>query len=242
MRWRSAGAPSLASERVAGSVRTAWCLMSGSRTPPATSSTAPAGCRWRTPCAPPSMPLDPWRTLWPLVVVESEASAEVLRPVAVEYRIMIAPLRGQAGRSYLANKVAPATYDGQIVLAVVDLDKVGADIFASTQKRLEEFTGYTFDWRHLALTDDQVDLYGIGACPGATSRGRHRAPGRRDGGPRRRQPAPDRGRRPRCPAASRWPRFRPLSGNRPSGVALMTTVGWQAVSDTAHLGHPPGNT
>ena len=94
---------------------------------------------------------------------------------------LLAPLRGQAGRAYLANKVASQCYDGQVVLAVVDLDKVGDNISNSAQERLEVFATkrrqrirlpqhrrqrtVTLDWRVIALTDEQVDQYGIVRVP-----------------------------------------------------------------------------
>ena len=81
--------------------------------------------------------LDPWRGRWPLVFVESEASGAVIEPIVQEYRGQMAVGRGQAGRAYLHNVVAPQLYDGQVVLAVVDLDKVGDDIAQSARERLE---------------------------------------------------------------------------------------------------------
>jgi hypothetical protein len=111
------------------------------------------------------IPLDAWKGRPPLVAVESEASAAALDPIAVEYRTLLAPLRGQAGRAYLANVVAPTMYDGQIVLGVVDLDKVGDDIANSAPERLERFSRHTLDWRPIALTDEQVTDYGIIRVP-----------------------------------------------------------------------------
>jgi hypothetical protein len=55
--------------------------------------------------------------------------------------------------------------DGQVVLAVVDLDKVGEDIARSAWERLEKRSGYALDWRRLALTEQQVDEYGITMVP-----------------------------------------------------------------------------
>jgi hypothetical protein len=109
--------------------------------------------------------LDPWNGRPPLLVVESESSAAALDPVALDYRIRLAPLRGQAGRAYLANDVAPTTYDLQVVLAVVDLDKVGGDISASARDRLERFSGHRLDWRLVALTEQQVLDHGIVLVP-----------------------------------------------------------------------------
>jgi hypothetical protein len=103
------------------------------------------------------VPLDAWKGKPPLLVVESEASASALDGLARQYRIPLAPLRGQAGRAYLANVVAPTIYEKQIVLAVVDLDKVGDDIANSAWGRLERFSGHRLDWRVIALTDEQAD-------------------------------------------------------------------------------------
>lgn len=116
--------------------------------------------------------LDPWKGRRPLVVVESEASAAALDVVAEEYRITLVPLRGQAGRSYLHNVVAPTLYEKQIVLAIVDLDKVGGDIGASAHARLERFSGHTLDWRPIALTDEQADddAYNITRVPRVDAR------------------------------------------------------------------------
>jgi hypothetical protein len=57
--------------------------------------------------------LDPWRGRWPLVFVESEASGAVIEPIVQEYRGQMAVGRGQAGRAYFHNVVAPQLYDGQ---------------------------------------------------------------------------------------------------------------------------------
>jgi hypothetical protein len=109
--------------------------------------------------------LDPWKGRWPLLLVESQASASALEIVGAECRIPLAALRGQASRSFLANTLKPFLFDGQTVLVIVDLDKVGGDIADSARRRLEELHGITFDWRHLALTDDQVTEHNIVKVP-----------------------------------------------------------------------------
>jgi hypothetical protein len=109
--------------------------------------------------------LDPWRGRWPLVFVESEASGAVLEPVVREYRGQMAVGRGQAGRAYLHNVVAPTLYPDQVVLAVVDLDKVGDDIAQSARERLERHVGYRLDWQLLALTEAQVIEHDITLVP-----------------------------------------------------------------------------
>jgi hypothetical protein len=111
------------------------------------------------------IPLDAWRGRWPLLFVESEASAAVIAPVARAYRVQMAVGRGQAGRAYLHNVVAPELSPDQVVLAVVDLDKVGGDIAASARERLEKRIGAALDWRLLALTEAQVEAYGITMIP-----------------------------------------------------------------------------
>jgi hypothetical protein len=121
--------------------------------------------------------IDPWKGQWPLLVIESESSAAALETIARQYRVMLAPLRGQSSRSYLANVIAPKLYDRQIVLVVVDLDKVGGDISDSAKKRLEEFSGHSLDWRVIALTDAQVRDYSIVRVP--------RTDGRETNGPTR---------------------------------------------------------
>jgi hypothetical protein len=109
--------------------------------------------------------LDPWRGRWPLVFVESEASGAVIEPIVHEYRGQMAVGRGQAGRAYLHNVVAPQLYEGQVVLAVVDLDKVGEDIAQSARERLERQVGYPLDWQLLALTEAQVLEHDITMVP-----------------------------------------------------------------------------
>ena len=79
--------------------------------------------------------VDPWKAQWPLLAVESRTQRQPWSRPPSSTGSMVAPLRRQAGRAYLFNDVAPRMYDGQIVLAVVDLDKVGDDISASAQKR-----------------------------------------------------------------------------------------------------------
>jgi hypothetical protein len=108
---------------------------------------------------------DPWRGRWPLVFVESEASAAVIEPIVQAYRGQMAMGRGQAGRAYLHNVVAPQLSDGQVVLAVVDLDKVGEDIARSARERLEKQSGCHLEWRLLALTEAQVIEHNITMVP-----------------------------------------------------------------------------
>jgi hypothetical protein len=101
--------------------------------------------------------LDPWQGRAPLLVVESESLAGLLEPLAEQYRIVLVPVRGQAGGAYLANDVRPYVERGHTeVLYVGDYDKAGADIEGSARQRLERHTGRTLTWTRLALTGEQV--------------------------------------------------------------------------------------
>jgi hypothetical protein len=51
--------------------------------------------------------LDPWRGRAPLLIVESESLAGLLEPLTRDYRIVLVPVRGQAGGAYLVNDVRP---------------------------------------------------------------------------------------------------------------------------------------
>lgn len=72
-------------------------------------------------------------------LLESAASAAACDSIAADYRILHGALRGQGGRSFLVNDVADKVCDGQVVLAVVDLDKVVGDIAQSARERLKRF-------------------------------------------------------------------------------------------------------
>ena len=94
----------------------------------------------------------------------------VIEPIVRAYRGQMAVGRGQAGRAYLYNVVTPHLSDGQVVLAVVDFDKVGGDIAVSARRRLETRSHCALDWRLLALTEQQVDEYDITLVPRADGR------------------------------------------------------------------------
>jgi hypothetical protein len=126
----------------------------GSSTGPGTSWTAWGGrASWR--------PHAPWprrRTWTPGAGARRSSSssqeslAGLLEPLAAQYRIVLVPVRGQAGGAYLVNDVRPYVERGHTeVLYVGDFDKAGADIETSARERLETHSGRTLTWTRLAL-------------------------------------------------------------------------------------------
>jgi len=111
--------------------------------------------------------IDPWDGQAPLVLTESRSLAGVLRPVASEYGIDLAPTNGQVG-GFLHTDVVPLLRDGRRVLYLGDLDLSGAQIEANTRKVLSDARVdadgrryFVSDWQRLALTEAQVDIYGL---------------------------------------------------------------------------------
>jgi hypothetical protein len=102
--------------------------------------------------------LDPWHGKPPFILTESRSLAGVLRDIAREYRIYIAPTNGQVG-GFLHTDVAPKLHAGDRVGYLGDFDLAGGDIEANTSRVLEDILGGKLDWTRLALTKSQVDRY-----------------------------------------------------------------------------------
>jgi hypothetical protein len=102
--------------------------------------------------------LDPWAGPAPLMLTESRSLAGVLRPIADEYRCLVAPCGGQCG-GFLRTHIGPAVGVGHPVGYLGDLDKSGADIEGNTRRVVEPYG--LASWERLALTDAQVEAYDL---------------------------------------------------------------------------------
>ena len=105
----------------------------------------------------PEATINPWGDEPPpLILCESRATAGVLRAVVGEY---VCPIAGTAGHcgGFLRTEVAPALVDNERrVLYLGDLDRSGDDIERNAVRVLEREAGREFDWRRLAMTDEQA--------------------------------------------------------------------------------------
>lgn len=119
--------------------------------------------------------LDRWRAAAPLLIVESDSLAGLLEPLAVEFRVVLVPLRGQGSLGLLA-EVAPHVQDGTRVLYIGDWDFSGGHIEQSARERLEKITGGVLDWRRVALTEEQVFDHGLPVIEKYDARTRRRHP------------------------------------------------------------------
>jgi hypothetical protein len=105
--------------------------------------------------------ISPWGDeLPPAILCESRSLAGVLRNVAYEYLVQIAPTNGQCG-GFLRTDVAPLLSPGQRVGYLGDQDLCGGQIEANTRKVLEELIGGELDWHRIAITEQQVELHGL---------------------------------------------------------------------------------
>jgi hypothetical protein len=106
--------------------------------------------------------LDPWDGEAPLVIVESESLAGLFEQRVADYPAVLVPVRGQASAALLYNDVVRFVIAGSVsVLYVGDHDKSGYDIEASARDRLERFSGQALRWQRVALTETQVNEYGL---------------------------------------------------------------------------------
>ncbi len=104
--------------------------------------------------------LNPWGAQYPpMILTESRSLAGVLRRIAFEYLVPIAPTNGQV-HGFLRTTVGKALQAGREILYFGDLDEVGNDIEANTRTILEEMVG-ALTWTRLALTIEQVRTYRI---------------------------------------------------------------------------------
>jgi len=120
----------------------------------------------------PSTCIDPWNGMAPFVITESRSLAGALENVAGDYRVLIAATNGQCG-GFLHTDIRPRLGYGtkqRLVLYMGDFDLAGNDIEANTRKVLGygmkifgQETGSEYDshWERIALTESQVDSYGL---------------------------------------------------------------------------------
>jgi hypothetical protein len=101
--------------------------------------------------------LDPWNDKAPLILTESRSLAGVLRDLAYEYAVQIAPTNGQCG-GFLHTDVAPRLRPLRRILYLGDWDLCGNLIEATTCRVLEREVG-ELQWERLALTEEQVLSY-----------------------------------------------------------------------------------
>lgn len=94
----------------------------------------------------------------PVIIVESESTASALEGIAYEYRVPLIPLRGQSA-GFVRTKVAPFI-EGPVCY-VGDWDRSGHNIEKNTQKVLEEVLKRELGWKRVALTEAQVQQYGL---------------------------------------------------------------------------------
>jgi len=103
--------------------------------------------------------INPWGDeLPPVILCESRSLAGVLRNVAYEYLVQIAPTGGQCG-GFLRTDVAPLLSPGQRVGYLGDQDLCGGQIGANTRKVLEELIGDELYWHRIAITEQQVERH-----------------------------------------------------------------------------------
>jgi hypothetical protein len=108
----------------------------------------------------PYIMLDPWRGEAPMQLTESRSLAGVLRDLVREYRARIASINGQCG-GFLRTDIAPQLRPGDRVLYLGDYDLSGNLIEANTRRVLEREIGGELRWERLALTEKQVEDYGL---------------------------------------------------------------------------------
>jgi hypothetical protein len=108
----------------------------------------------------PYVSLDPWEGRAPFILTESRSLAGVLRSIVIEFRARIASTNGQVG-GFLHTDIGPRLNPGDRVGYLGDLDLSGGQIEANTRRKLEEIVGGELDWTRIALTQAQVDQYGL---------------------------------------------------------------------------------
>jgi hypothetical protein len=96
-----------------------------------------------------------------LLVVESDSLAGVLETVAAENRLPLVPLHGQASTGFLGRELPRYVRDGTPALYLGDWDFSGGQLERSARERIDAYAGIRLDWRRLALTQRQVERYGL---------------------------------------------------------------------------------
>jgi hypothetical protein len=104
--------------------------------------------------------LCPWHGRPPLVLTESRSLSGVLRDLAHEYAVLISATNGQAG-GHLRNVIGPTLHPHDRVLYIGDFDWCGHQIESNTRSVLEHVVGGDLDWTRIALTEEQVEHYGL---------------------------------------------------------------------------------
>ena len=75
----------------------------------------------------------------------------------IGFYVPIAGLKGQAGRGFLRNRIAPLLVDNEReVLYVGDWERSGRSIEANARRVLEEAAGRDIIWTRVALTETQA--------------------------------------------------------------------------------------
>jgi hypothetical protein len=87
--------------------------------------------------------LCPWNGVPPLIVVESRSLASALQDAVSVFHGRLAPLAGQAGRSYLRTDVAHRLKPTTPVAYLGDWNPAGSDIEANARQKLATYSG---DW------------------------------------------------------------------------------------------------
>lgn len=96
----------------------------------------------------------------PMILCESRSLAGVLRNLAYQYIVPIAPTNGQCG-GFLRTAIAPALVPGQRVGYLGDWDLSGGQIEANTRNVLEQLIGGELDWHRIAITEQQVNAHDL---------------------------------------------------------------------------------
>jgi hypothetical protein len=128
-----------------------------------------------------NVPVDPWYGASPLLVVESESLGGLLEDIASEYRVPLAPARGQASDGFVLDIVRWVEAGHVRVLYLGDFDLSGGHIEQAVRERVEVLTGVSLDWQRIALSHEQVEAHALPVIQKKDSRFAPNA----DGSPRR---------------------------------------------------------
>jgi hypothetical protein len=102
-----------------------------------------------------TMPVSPWPGAVPLTIVESRSLAAALDGDAARYSIVLAPLAGMSGRTFLRHEVLDRIEDNTPIGYMGDWNQPGHDIEANVKAFLRG-EGWRGEWTLLALTDDDA--------------------------------------------------------------------------------------
>ena len=93
-------------------------------------------------------------------MTESRSLAGMLRPIASEYRVLLAATNGQCA-GFLHTKLKGYLSAIGCVLYLGDYDLAGNDIEANSRQIIKELAGTPPHWERLAITEAQVAEYGL---------------------------------------------------------------------------------